>query len=104
MKVVNSETQSIDYRLNIMGIRIWQDKCQLIARHQGRWAPLGPRHELPVFVPRTREQLQFFSDDPLRLTAYQYTLEHPDSDIPLALGKSVDFGSILRVPAVIPAE
>ena len=89
-----------------MGIRVWPDACQLVARHQGKWSPLGPRHELPVFVPQTREQLQFFSDDALRLTAWQYALEYPSSDLPLALGKTADFSAILHQPAaaLTPAE
>ena len=96
MRVVDRAARLIDYRLNILGIRVWEDACQLIAMSGGGgWSPLGPRWDLPVHVSQNVEELKTASVDTLRLTAYQYNAERPGSDLTDVLGKSKDFESAL---------
>jgi hypothetical protein len=95
MKVVDRAARLIDYRLNILGIRVWPDACQLIARSGAEWSPLGPRWDLPVQVPRNAEELKAAAADTLRLTAYQYNAEQPGSDLVAVLGQGRNFESAL---------
>jgi hypothetical protein len=94
VKVVNRRERWIGFRLNILGLRVWDDGCQLAARNGEQWVTLGPRRSLPVSVPVTATELEEVASDPLRLTAYQYVLEHPGSDLAelLAGQKSFDSG------------
>jgi len=39
---------AVDYRLNLLGVRVWKNTCQLIGRDGGRWLALGPCWQLPV--------------------------------------------------------
>jgi hypothetical protein len=41
----------IDYCLNILGIRVWKESCQLIAKSNGDWTFIGPKWDLPVEIP-----------------------------------------------------
>jgi hypothetical protein len=36
-RIVDRESQQIDYHLNILGVRVWRDSCQLIARAEGKY-------------------------------------------------------------------
>jgi hypothetical protein len=81
MKVVNRRERWIGFRLNILGIRVWEDSCQLVAVNQGHWVTLGPRWNLPVHVPETTEELKAAVFDTLRLTAYQYVNQNPGTDL-----------------------
>jgi hypothetical protein len=38
MKVADAVARTIDYRLNILGIRVWENSCQLVARSSGEMA------------------------------------------------------------------
>ena len=96
MRVVNSNGRWIGHRLNILGIRVWQDSCQLVARNGKEWITLGPQRDLPVQVPSNAEEVKGAGSDPLRLTAYQYVTEHPGSDLAELLGKRMDFETALR--------
>jgi hypothetical protein len=87
MKVVNREEKWIGFRLNILGIRVWDDGCQLVAKNGDQWVTLGPRRNLPVEVPRTPEELKEAAADTLRLTAYQYVCEHKKTDFAELLAK-----------------
>lgn len=91
MKVVNRRERWIGFRLNILGIRVWADGCQLVAKSGDQWVTLGQRRELPVEVPRTAEDLTEAASDPLRFTAYQYVSEHPGTDLAEVLGRQKDF-------------
>jgi hypothetical protein len=92
MKVVDRTEGWVCYRLNILGIRVWQEgSCQLIAIHRGHWDTLGPRWDLPVNVPETPEELKLAGADTLRLTAYQYVTTHPETDLADVLAKRKDF-------------
>ena len=97
MKISNNTTRAIDYRLNILGIRVWENACQLIAKSgDGSWSGIGPRWDLPVSIPQNSEELKLASADTLRLTAYQYTTERPRSDLAGVLSKTVDFSIALQ--------
>lgn len=91
LKVAQGERGAIDYRLNILGIRVFEHSCQLIARNGRQWAPLGPPRTLPVYVPQNSGELIEAATDALLLTAYQYAQEHPASDLASVLGKGKNF-------------
>jgi hypothetical protein len=91
MKVVDTAGRWIDYRLNILGIRVWENSCQLVAKGAGEWSTIGPRWDLPVQVPRNPEEVKAAALDTLRLTAYQYVTEHKVSDLADVLAKQKDF-------------
>lgn len=100
MKVANATAGTIDYRLNIIGVRVWEDACQLISKDaNGSWSTLGPRWDLPVHVPRNNQELKAASADTLRLTAYQYVTEKPGSDLVEVLARTVDFQTALNTSA-----
>ena len=65
MKVVNRRERWIGFRLNILGIRVWEDSCQLVAVNRGQWDTLGPSWDLPVQVPETAEELKAAVSDTL---------------------------------------
>jgi hypothetical protein len=96
MKVVNRNERWIDYRLNILGIRVWESACQLIAKGAGEWSTIGPRWDLPVQVPQTPEELKAAVSDTVRLTAYQYVSEKPGSDLADLLARRRDFEAALQ--------
>jgi|SRR5579871_2255700 len=103
MRVANASEGFIDYRLNILGIRVWRNRCQLIAENGKGWIPLGPRWDLPIQVPRNAEELKAVGLDALRLTAYQYGLQVPGSDLVEVLGGKKDFASaVTEAAAVFP--
>ncbi len=106
MRAVDSAGRVIDYRLNILGIRVWENACQLISRSGGDWSTLGPRWDLPVQVPGNAEELKGAAADTLRLTAYQYNAEQPGTDLFEVLSKTKNFESALRdgTNAVAAAE
>jgi hypothetical protein len=95
MKVVNREERWIGFRLHILGIRVWEDACQLVAKNGDQWVTLGPPRELPVKVPSTAEELKEAAADPLRLTAYQYVCENEGTDLPELLAKNKKFDSAM---------
>jgi hypothetical protein len=80
--------------LNILGISVWQDRCQLVAKDQaGNWAPLGPAKALPIFLPQDPSEIE---GDALLLTAYQYEMERPGSDLRATLAQTRDFEEALN--------
>ena len=104
MKVVNRSEGWVCYRLNILGIRVWQEgSCQLIAMNRGHWDTLGPRWDLPVNVPETPEELKLAGSDTLRLTAYQYVAENPGSDLADVLAKRKNFTSAMQDASAVAA-
>ena len=106
MRVVNAVGGTIDYRLNILGIRVWKDSCQLVARSGKDWSALGPRWDLPVRVPENDGELKASASDTLRLTAFQYNAERPGSDLVEVLNQSRNFEAALQdgTTAVAAAE
>jgi hypothetical protein len=91
MRVVIAEEGCVDYRLHILGIRIWREYAQLIARDGEPWKPIGPEYLLPISLPDKPDELKGSPSDVLRLTAWQYDQEHPGSDLRAALLQKVDF-------------
>jgi hypothetical protein len=57
----------VDYCLNILGIRVRDKNCCLIAKLGNAWSPLGPISNLPVSIPSTPLEVQIAGNDPLRL-------------------------------------
>ena len=96
VRVASPDGCFIDYRLNILGIRVWEDSCQLISRSGAEWITLGPRLDLPVHVPQNAKEPQAAAAEPLRLTAYQYCAESPGSDLGGILNKTEDFSAALH--------
>jgi hypothetical protein len=48
----------IDYRLNIRGIRVWEQSCQPIARSGEVSGTIRPRCDLPAHVSQNAEELK----------------------------------------------
>ena len=96
MRIANVEGGFIDYRLNLLGIRIFEHWCQLIARSGGEWSGIGPRWDLPITIPGSPEELKIAAPDTLRLTAYQYDMERPGSDLSLVMALKKDFQSAVK--------
>ena len=96
MKVVNRAEGWIGYRSNILGIRVWENDCQLVAKIGGdRWETIGPRRTLPVHIPQTIEDKAATADS-LRTTAYQYVTGHKEADLVEVLCEQKDFEVALR--------
>ena len=93
MRYVDPTGGFIDYRLSLLGIRATAHDCQLIARNTvgGEWEPMGPKRALPIEVPADAASLESASSDPLRLTAWQYDVERPGSDIREVLSRRREF-------------
>ena len=91
LRIIDREAQQIDYRLNILGVRVWRSACQLIARTEGRWTSIGPKHSLPIDIPHDESSLREAGSDTLRLTAWQYEQEHPGTDIRAVLSGEKNF-------------
>ena len=85
----------VDYCLNILGIRVWRDVCQLIAKGNGDWGFIGPKWALPIVIPTDEQSLKGAGSDTLRLTAWQYEREHPGTDIREVLSQRKDFDAAL---------
>jgi hypothetical protein len=96
MRFVDQHERFIDYRLNLLGIRVWPQCCQLVSRNGNEWIALGPRLDLPIDVPRRREELKDAAGDTLRMTAYQYDAERPGSDLLEVLRRAKSFNAALR--------
>jgi hypothetical protein len=89
LKLEHRENGAVDYRMNLLGIRVSNGSAQLIAKDRGEWTTLGPVHYLPLQVPSNTVELKAASNDTLLLTAYQYQAEHPDSDLRAVLAQQV---------------
>jgi hypothetical protein len=96
MRFVDQQERFIDYRLNLLGIRVWPHCCQLVSRSGNEWITLGPKWDMPVEVPRWSGDLKDAATDTLRMTAYQYDVERPGSDLVEVLGGMKSFCAALR--------
>ena len=94
--IINKEEGWIGHRLNILGVRVWGDKCQLVAKTDREWMTLGPPRRLPIEVPRNADDLTRAAHDPLLITAYQYMAEYPHSALAALLSKTKDFDTVLN--------
>lgn len=96
MRVTNPRDRYISYRLNILGIRVFHDKCLLVAKDRGgQWTPLPRSHPLPIVLPDNPAEIEH---DTLLLTAYQYDLERPGSDLRAVLSLGRPFDEALADP------
>lgn len=92
----NTALSHIDYCLQQLGIRVWATCCQLIAKGNGSWGPLGPKWDLPIEIPQDATALKTADSDALRLTAWQYSREHPGTDISEVLSQRKKFADALN--------
>lgn len=93
-RVTDRFERSIGYRLNILGVRVWADRCQLVARDaQGLWTPFGSPRQLPLLIPDDKLDLD---SDTLLLTALQYQSEFPRSDLREVLAQRKSFDLALH--------
>lgn len=94
MRVPDRNSGCVGYRLNIIGVGVWKDYCQLLAKDRfGVWQPFGPTRPLPVVVPADPAGIM---SDPLLLTAYHYNKEHPGSDLIALLARHKVFDEALQ--------
>lgn len=96
MRVVDRQKQSIDYRLNLLGVRVQGGFCQLVAKSGDAWVTIGPKGTLPLEIPTDPTTLPLYATDTLRVTAYQYPMQHPGSDLREILALRKDFQSALN--------
>ena len=84
MRVINQEQRCVSYMLNILGLRVFEGRCELIAKHRDQWVAIGNARELPLDEHMDADQ----HSDPLLLTVSQYDVTFPDTDLlPLLQGK-----------------
>lgn len=103
-KIVDLESRRIDYRLNILGVRVWENSCRLIAKTEKGWVPVGGAHEFPVRVPEDAADLQSREQSPLTITLFQYKEEFPYSDLPEVLKRDKSFAAALNDQPIITME
>ena len=96
LRVVDPEKVYIDYHLNLLGIRVTKEYCQLISRGEGEWDTLGSKCPLPVQFPKTSELSEVAAADTLRVTAWQFERAFPNSDLRALLSQALDFDTALR--------
>lgn len=102
-RIVEPSTQWVDFRLNQLGIRVWEDSCQLISKHKSAWVTLGPVVALPLNTPRNRDELLQSWADPIRMTAYQIMQDNPGSELSELLLKRKSLKDVLQVNKILPA-
>jgi hypothetical protein len=94
VRVVDRQADRIFYHLNLLGVVVSQDRCQLIAKSvEGSWEPIGPSRPLPIRLPQTLGEAE---PDALLLTVYQYDRERPGSDLRGVLDQTIDFRTALH--------
>lgn len=78
----------IGYRLNIVGLRVFETYCTLVGRQGDEWVTIGQPRTLPLEIPQDPKALV---EDPLLLTAYQFEATYPGTDLRdvLAMRKTV---------------
>lgn len=87
---------SIEYRLHILGIRVWADTCQLIDKDGDSWRTIGVPRKLPISIPQTASELKKVEGDPLCLTAAQYCDAHQTSDLAEMLSQRKEFSAKMK--------
>jgi len=80
-RVVDRNAQHVDYYLGVLGIRVGESACRLIAKVDNGWQEFGPDRSLPIAVPSTPTDLMAVRDDLVALMAWQYEHEHPWTDL-----------------------
>ena len=95
MRVANKLEQCIGYRLNVIGVRIYRDYCQLVGRVDSEWKTIGPPRALPVTLPDDPGEV---NGDALLTTIWQYEHERPGTDLLAVLARRKDFDVALNQP------
>jgi CheY-like chemotaxis protein len=80
-RVVDRNAQHVDYYLGVLGIRVSEGTCRLLAKVGNAWQELGPDRGLPIAVPSTPSELLAAREDLIALMAWQYEHEHPWNDL-----------------------
>jgi hypothetical protein len=93
-RVSGNNQPSIDFTLNLLGIRVWEDSCVLIAKSGWDWRPIGRPRRLPLRVPAQAEELR--QADELGMTAYQLHVESPQLGIADLLAQQKPFAAALE--------
>jgi CheY-like chemotaxis protein len=91
-RAADEAARHIDYCLRILGIRVWSSACQLIARIDNGWVPIGAPHNLPIDLPA---DMAAAGDDGFVLTVLQYEEAHPGTDIRQVLTRQKTFAGAL---------
>ena len=86
---------SVDFTLNLLGIRVWEKSCVLIGRRGLDWRPLGRPRQLPLTLPVKPSEI--LEADELLMTAYQMQLEFPEWGIGEVLAQKRPFAAALEV-------
>ncbi len=94
-RFADKKLNHIDYCLELLGIRVWEKSCQLIAKGRGERGSLGPRWDLPAEVQRDPKGLKTDGSETLRFTAWQCTEKHPGTDIAEVLSQRKEFSLAL---------
>lgn len=85
MRIINRSTATIDYRLRRrhVGLRVWKNRCQIIAPVGREWTTIGPQLDLPLEMPSSVQDLGDVDDahNTVRVAAFYYELEEPGSDL-----------------------
>ena len=97
LRYANQGGGFVDYHLNLLGVRVFEDACQLVARSEQGWVSIGPKCDLPIEIPKDTQEL--IGTDSLKLTAWQYAQEHPCSDIREVLSRRKSFELALSADA-----
>lgn len=80
-RVVDRNAGHVDYYFGVLGIRVSESACRLIAKVGNGWQELGPDRQLPIGVPSTSTELLAAKDDLVALMAWQYEDEHFWTDL-----------------------
>lgn len=80
-RVVDLNARHVDYHLSVLGVRVSENVCRLIAKLGNEWQELGDPRRLPVTIPSTPSELVAVGEDLVALIAYQYEHEHPSTDL-----------------------
>lgn len=80
-RVVDRNAKHVEYYFGVLGIRVSESACRLIAKVDNGWQELGPDRRLPILVPSTRTELLAARDDLVALMAWQYEHERPWTDL-----------------------
>jgi len=99
MRFPHTNGGAIDYRLNLLGIRISRGECQLIAKGGGDWEAIGPKRPLPINIPANSQELHTAASDALRMTAWQYDQQFPDSRLRAVLLQEITFEAAIAAEA-----
>lgn len=83
----------IDYHLNQLGVRVFENACQLISRTNDGWSAMGSRLPLPLQIPLDATQLQ--PGNVMQETAFHIMQRNPELDLRALLQQETPFHEAL---------